>query len=117
MTHEEWMNKTDDEYKKLAREIAQQITYRTWIDGSSHDSTVKANNFEREMTYGIIMAAFLTYGRRTNADLQSIIDTAEFAGHFLYNEQFTGTFTDTNEEVNCYDTIYIPLQKVMGEWS
>ena len=113
MTHEEWINKSEDEYKKLAREIAQQITYRTWVDGSSHDETVKANTFESEITYGIIMAAFLAYGRRTNADLKSIIDTAEFAGHFLYNKDITGT----NEEVNCYDTIYIPLQKTMGEWS
>ena len=109
MTHEEWMDKTDDEYKKLAREIATYITFRTYEDGSSYDTTVNANSFEREITYGIIMAAFLTYGRRKDADLKSIIDTAEFAGHFLY--------INTGLEVNCYDTIYIPLQETMGEWS
>lgn len=109
MTHEEWMNKTDDEYKKLAREIATYITFRTYENGSSRDITVCANSFEREITYGIIMAAFLAYGRREEADLESIIDTAEFAGHFLY--------INTDYEINCYHTIYIPLRKVMKELS
>ena len=113
MTHEEWIETGEEEMKQKAKEIAKWITFRNWTDGSSKDETVEANELEADTTYGIVMAAMLAYGRRKDADLQSVLDTAEFAGHFLYGYDEFGD----KKEVNCYDTIYIPLQKTMGEWS
>ena len=108
MTHEEVMAMSEDEMKQKAREIAKFITFRRYENGNSIDETFEATELEADVTYGIVMAAMLAYGRRSEANLQSILDTAEFAGHFLY---------PTDKEVNCYDTIYIPLQKTIGTWS
>lgn len=107
ITQKEWSEKTEDEYKTYARGISGYVTIRSYHDGSSFDDTRISTEAEAKAIYGICLAAMLAYGR-DNADLRSVLNTAEFAGHFLINDK---------EEVNCYDTIYIPLQKCMGEWS
>lgn len=108
MTQKEWSEKSEWEYKETARALAKNITIRTYIDGNSSDNQRPSTPEEEDAIYGILMAAMLAYGRRSDSDLHSVLDTAEFAGHFLISKE---------EEVNCYDTIYIPLQRVMGEWN
>ena len=108
MTQTEWAAKSDREYKSWAREIAKHITIRTYIDGNSQDNTRESTPEEENAIYGILMGAMLAYGWRAEGNLDSILDTAEFSGHYL--------IPCKEGEVNCYDTIYIPLQKTMGEW-
>lgn len=111
MTQKKWSEKSEQEYKDYARGISSYVTIRTYSygdNGTSYDDTRTSTESEAKAIYGICLAAMLAYGRRKDADLHSILDTAEFAGHFLISDE---------ENVNCYDTIYIPLQKVMGEWS
>lgn len=108
MTQAQWSQTTEKEMKDLARGISGYITIRTYENGSSKDTTRVSTEKEAKAIYGIVYAAMLAYGFRQDADLYSILDTAEFSGHFLISD---------TEEVNCYDTIYIPLQKVMGDWA
>ena len=117
MTQKEWSLKTEKEYREFAFEIGKNITIRTYHNGTSSDTTRPSTDAEHIQIANICMSGMLAYGKREDADLQSILDVCEFMGQKI-------DFTFTNEaerqvdsRVNAYDTIYIPLQKVMGKWS
>ena len=101
MTREEF-RKLD--YVKLAYEISEDITIRTYNDFGSHDEKRKATKVESSIIYKIIFAAFQTYGYGDSMDIYTIANMAEF---MLMN---------FIPEANTYDTIYIPIMKVVREW-
>ena len=107
MTQTEWKTKTEDDMRELAREISKNITIRSYNDGNSCDTTRESTTEEAKAIFGIIYAAMWAYSR-DEADLPSILNTAEITGHYLISE---------TEQVNCYDTIYCPLQRIMGKWA
>lgn len=112
MTQKEWREKSEEEYIELAKEISKYITIRQFDRGGSVDIKRTANAAEQTILYNIIYAAMLTYGRRDNANLETILDMAEYIVMKFLNPGDPEIW-----HVNTYDTIYIPLQKVMGKWS
>lgn len=104
MTQNEFSMLNDQDYKDMAREISSYITIRTYENGNSRDETYETNEVQADIIKNIAFAAFVAYGHRTNANLDSILDMAEFTLH-----QFI-------PEANSYDTLYIPIKKKIGEW-
>ena len=108
MTQKKWSELTETDYKYYASEISKNITIRTYTNDCSNDTTRPSTEDEAAAIYAIVFGAMVAYGHREDTNLNSILDTAEYIGH--------NAISDT-EEVNCYDTIYVPLQKTMGRWA
>lgn len=104
MTQKEFSMLSELEYKDIAREISGYITIRTYENGNSRDETYETDERQADIIKAIAFAAFVSYGHRSNANLDSILDMAEFTLH-----QFI-------PEANSYDTLYIPIKKAIGEW-
>lgn len=102
MTQKEFAKKPDYEYAKMAQEIANQITIRTYDEVGSHDVTRATTQPEREIIERLAFAAMISYGHRSDCKVESVLDVAEFALHRFI------------PEANSYDTLYIPLKTVMG---
>lgn len=104
MTQNEFSMLNNQDYKDMAREISSYITIRTYENGNSRDETYETDEVQADIIKNIAFAAFVAYGHRANANLDSILDMAEFTLH-----QFI-------PEANSYDTLYIPIKKAIGEW-
>lgn len=103
MTPREFREKYTD-YKPLADKIAESITIRTYVNGNSHDDTRPSTDTEKDIISKIVYSALLAYGWSDLASIDSILDMAEFTLH-----QFL-------PDANTYDTIYIPMRKLIGTW-
>lgn len=83
-------------------QLAESIVIRDYVDGCSRDTRRAATEPEREIIKNIAYGAMLAYLYRSNGgSIDSILDMAEF------------TLRQFIPEANTYDTIYIPLRKVM----
>ena len=102
MTREEFKNFTEKDLHEIASEIAQNITIRSYDNGSSVDTKRSTTKPEAEIISNIAFAALYAYRWRDNGTVDSILDVAEMA-----LDQFF-------PEANGYDTIYLPLKKAMG---
>lgn len=95
--------------RKMAAEIAENITIRTHEDGNSKDTRRKATKAENDILYKIALSALLglSHGeeaRQSKEAEDAIINSAEYACIlFLPN-------------ANSYDTIYTPLRKTVANW-
>lgn len=92
---------TDKELHKIANEIAQNITIRSYDEGNSVDTKRSTTKPEAEIISNIAFAALWAYRWRDNVNVDSILDVAEM------------TFDQFIPEGNGYDTIYLPLKKKM----
>lgn len=120
-------HRSESELKALAAEVAGSISIRTYyiigadgeqiqVDGkhgtrgNSRDDRRNTTPEEASIIYNIIYAALLAvdWQRKQPETFQAIRNTAEFAGHTFFNK--------FDFEVNCYDTIYTPLYKIINEW-
>lgn len=103
-------HKTESELKAMAQEMASTIVIRTYHGGNSKDTRRTPTPSESEAIYKVAISALLglNWGedvRSSRLAEQAIIDTAEFAiNQFIDN-------------VNGYDTIYIPLKRIVKNWS
>ena len=102
------MTKTFEELNTIATEISQYITIRTYENGCSKDTTRKALKKERETIYNIVRAALGMLNEpisRKNEDItRAILLTAELTADYML------------KDVNGYDTVYLPLRKVLKNW-
>lgn len=97
--------------REIAKKVSEEIVIRTYDERGSHDTRRPSTKPEREIIYGVIVGALynLNFNRYaisgdSTAQEQVVCDTAEFiAGRFL-------------PEANCYDTIYLPLKKIIKDW-
>ena len=104
MTQKEFAGLSEIDYKHFADSVSKLITIRSYDNGNSRDETRETTGVERDIIWKIAFAVFLSYGYRSNGNIDSILDMAEFTLHrFL-------------PEANTYDTIYIPCKKIMGIW-
>jgi len=99
----------EDDLKKMAARIAENITIRTYHDGSSEDQTRPSAPDERDVIYKVAYGALLSLGwgeecRGSHSMTQAIIDTAEFTINLFL------------PECNGYDTMYLPLKHAVAEW-
>ena len=117
-------HKDEKELQAIAAEVSKSITIRSYyingangeqipVDstrGNSRDDTREATAEEAAIIFNIIYAALLStnWNRRHPETFQAIRDTAEFTGQLFFKE--------FDFEVNCYDTIAIPLYKITAEW-
>lgn len=95
--------------RKMAAEIAENITIRTMIDGCSHDTTRKSTDAERDIIYKLALSALLglNHGeeaRQSEAAESAIINAIEY------------TLILMIPNANSYDTIYTPLRKTVANW-
>ncbi len=100
--------KSENELKTIAETISENITIRTNVNGNSIDTIRKASSAEKEIIYNLAYGALLglNWGEvcRSSRQAEAIIDTAEFIiNQFL-------------PDCNGYDTIYLPLKKVLVNW-
>lgn len=101
--------KQESELKELAKTMAESITIRTYCNNNSDDTTRPTTEIENELLFKVVYAALLglNWGetiRGNQESTQAIIDTAEF------------TIVQFIPECNGYDTVYLPLKKVVAEW-
>lgn len=95
--------------REIAKNVSEEIVIRTYDERGSHDTRRSSTKPEREIIYGVIVGALynLNFNRHSllNDNMTQVVcDTAEFiAGRFL-------------PEANCYDTIYLPLKKIIKDW-
>lgn len=108
MTQAKFSNKTESQLKEMARDYSHSLTIRTYLPSSGEDKDIirPANKIESHILFNILYSALLTY-RNNKADLQTILDLAEFTGNMF--------FKDLGVNVNGYATIYIPLKEMMEE--
>lgn len=100
MTEREFAEKYNEaQLKEIARDIAGSIVIR----GSSRDTRREATEPEKTIIRNIAYGAMIGYGYRGH-DIDGILDMAE------------STLMQFIPEANTYDTIYIPLRKVMETW-
>lgn len=105
MTQKEFAELGASEYQRKANQIAENITIRSYINGNSNDEIRPTTEIEKRIIGDLAYSAMLAYGYRSNGNVESVLDMAEFSLHrFL-------------PEANSYDTLYIPLKKAMGLWN
>lgn len=104
MTQEEFSLLSEQEYHNIAREISGHITIRTYVNGNSRDDTYETDEGQADIIKAIAFATLVSYGHRSNADLDSILAMAEFTLHQLI------------PDANTYDTLYTPIRKAIGQW-
>lgn len=108
MTPTEFANKyKNSQLREIARDIAGSVVIRTYVDGNSKDTRRETTPEEKEIIRNVAYAAMIAYLHRTETDINAILDMAEF------------TLMQFIENVNTYDSIYIPLRKITqtGLWA
>lgn len=106
MTGKEFVKRYGEpQIKEIARDIAESVVIRTYVDGCSEDVRRETTASEKEAIKAIAESALFAYSARQNG-IDAILDMAEFMMHRLV------------PEANAYDSIYIPLRKVTetGLW-
>mgnify|MGYP007122062515 CR=1 FL=1 len=103
--------RTEAELREIAREISEVVAVSK--EDGNFDRRRKALKREKEIAYGVLFGALLglNWGEATRSDkgrTQAIIDTAEFTYNVL--------IANVSPKARGYETIYIPLQKVVREW-
>ena len=114
---EKWIKETESKrcylpetvLRKMAAEIAENITFRTYVDGSSKDITRKSTDAEQDIIYKLAYSALLglNYGevaRQCESAENAILNAIEYAIIMMI------------PHVNSYDTLYIPLRKMLAFW-
>jgi len=99
----------DSELKAMAEKISRSIMIREYMNGNSTDTRRKTSSAEQDIIYKIAFGALLglNYGEKTRSSReieQAIVDTVEFILDLFISD------------CNGYDTIYIPLKKVLADW-
>lgn len=97
----EFKEYTDDMLRKRAIDIARNITIRSYNECGSVDTKRSTTKPEAEIISNIAFAALWAYRWRDDGNIDSILDVAEM------------TLDQFFPEANGYDTIYLPLKKVM----
>lgn len=109
--------KTGSEIVKIVLDISGTVTVRSYVDGNSRDDKRPATEEEHAALRAVAQGALnqLNFSRVINREAeQAVVDTAEWILTALLNAgQFVGPY-DTH--VNPYDTIYLPLQRVIAAW-
>lgn len=113
-------NMTTQERCKIADEISKTIVVRDYINGSSRDTRRETTEEERKILRNVALAALnsLNY---TAADENGVYDIKTHAilntTEYMFMRFITECFPiDGNAHANSYDSIYIPLAKVIREW-
>lgn len=102
--------------KEQAEKYSEEIMVREYNNGASVDTRRKSTEQEKEIIFNVLYGALhgLNWGdecRRNRKMEQAICDTAEFIiDNFINKEKF-------GIECNGYDTIYIPLKKILADWN
>lgn len=101
--------KREDDLKKIAEEISEQIVIRKYVNGTSYDERRPAMKVEREILYKLLYGALLGLNeseefRKNPTAERAIISAAESTLH-----QFM-------PECNAYDSLYIPLNDAIRHW-
>lgn len=102
------MTKTYEELNAIASEISQYITIRTYENGCSKDEKRKALKKERETIYKIVRPALGILNEFTTRNEKSV------ARAVLLTAELTADYMLPN--VNGYDTVYLPLFRVLENW-
>ena len=109
--------KTGSEIMKIVRDISGTVTVRSYVDGTSRDDKRPATEEERAALRAVVQGALnqLNFSRVIIREAeQAVVDTAEWILTALLNAgQFVGPY---GTHVNSYDTIYLPLQRVIAAW-
>lgn len=107
MNSKEFSKYSQKEIENFADETATTIVIREYINGNSKDFRRETTNDEYFTLYTLSKAAMLAYGHDENANIDSILNTVEFALHGFI------------PEANTYDSIYIPIRKITktGNWA
>ena len=92
---------TDLDLTKIADDISNHITIRTYDEYGSHDVTRETSKAEKDIVENLAYASLLAYRFAEDASIADILCTAEFALH-----QFIPT-------ANSYDTIYLPIKRAL----
>ena len=95
--------------RKMAAEIAENITIRTYVDGCSRDDRRPTTDAERDVLYKLAFSALLglNHGetaRQSKIAEDAIINAIEY------------TLVLSIPEANSYDSLYIPLRKTVENW-
>lgn len=95
--------------RKMAAEIARNITIRTYVDGNSKDERRKSTPAEYEILYKLALSALLglNHGetaRQSKIAEDAIINAIEY------------TLVLMIPSANSYDSLYTPLRKTVENW-
>ena len=100
-------NEIDD----IIDQICKTVVIRNYTDGCSFDEERGSTKHEYDILRPIIYSAIYTFTHDKRADVQTIVDMAEIvAMKFLHKGSVY------SEHINCYDTVYCPLQRLFGVW-
>lgn len=110
--------KTGSELIAIEQEISGTVVVRSFVNGCSRDDKRPAMDNERAALRAVTRGALnqLNFNRVINRDVeQATIDTAEWILIALLApcDKIVGPY---DEHVNTYDTIYLPLQRVIAAW-
>jgi hypothetical protein len=110
--------KTGSELIAIEQEISGTVVVRSYVNGCSRDNKRPATGEERAALRAVTLGALnqLNFNRVINRDVeQAVIDTAEWILTALLApcDKIIGPY---DEHVNTYDTIYLPLQRVIAAW-
>ena len=110
--------KTGSELIAIEQEISGTVVVRSFVNGCSRDDKRPATDNERAALRAVTLGALnqLNFNRVINRDVeQATIDTAEWVLIALLApcDKIVGPY---DEHVNTYDTIYLPLQRVIAAW-
>lgn len=103
-----WMR--EDDLKKVAEKISEEIVIRTYTNGTSCDKRRTPTAIEKVILYNLAYGALLGLNNgqenRANREAeQAIVNTAEIMARLFI------------PDCNGYDSLYIPLKKAIDEWN
>ena len=114
---EKWLRECDEKrcilpesiLRCMAAEIAESIVVRTYENGNSHDTRRQTTEKERDILYGLAYSALLGLNhseesRQSKTAEDAIINSFEYACIVML------------PDANCYDSMYIPLRKMVANW-
>lgn len=109
--------------REAAQRIASKVTIRYMTNGTSRDVQYESAADEYTIIYSVAVGALLTvnwnnvmnHGATREAELQAVLDQAEFTLDALFENQRDGDALN-GSHVNGYDTIYLPLRAFFDQW-